>query len=109
MVLVRWCHIKGYPFNQLFAIPNGGKRGKATAGRLKASGVKAGVPDLFWPVARNGHHGLFIEMKRLKGGRESDAQVHMGDALAKEGYAVKLCRGFDEAKAALEEYFGGTK
>lgn len=50
-------------FGLIFAIPNGGKRSKATAGRLKAEGVKAGVPDLFLPVASGRHHGLFIELK----------------------------------------------
>ena len=29
-----------------WAVPNGGKRSKAEAGRLKAEGVKSGVPDL---------------------------------------------------------------
>lgn len=41
----------------LYHIPNGGSRGKAEAGRFKASGVKAGVPDIFLPVARGGKHG----------------------------------------------------
>lgn len=45
-------------------IPNGGKRDKVTAKkRLKAEGVKPGVPDVFLPVARKGFHGLYIEMK----------------------------------------------
>lgn len=34
-------------------VPNGGKRGKAEAGRFKAMGVKAGVPDIPLPL-RNG-------------------------------------------------------
>ena len=29
-----------------WAVPNGGKRSKSEAGRLKAEGVKSGVPDL---------------------------------------------------------------
>ena len=49
--------------NLLFHIPNGGKRNITTAKRLKAEGVKAGVPDLFLPVSRGGFFGLFIEMK----------------------------------------------
>ena len=47
----------------LLAIPNGGLRNKVTAGKLKAQGVKAGVPDIFLPVARGRYHGLWIEMK----------------------------------------------
>ena len=35
----------------LFAIPNGGKRHITTATRLKASGAKSGIPDIFLPVA----------------------------------------------------------
>ena len=44
-------------------IPNGGKRDKRTAVALKRQGVKAGVPDICLPVARNGYHGLYIELK----------------------------------------------
>ena len=32
---ILWCHV-----------PNGGERSKAVAGKLKAAGVKAGVPDV---------------------------------------------------------------
>ena len=58
----------------LFHIPNGGYRNKITAARMAREGVKAGVPDLFLPVSRYGKHGLFIEMKRKKGGRVRDEQ-----------------------------------
>jgi hypothetical protein len=53
-----------YPaLRMLHAIPNGGHRHKATAARLKAAGVKAGVPDICLPVARGDWHGLYIELK----------------------------------------------
>lgn len=42
------------------------KRDKATAVALKRQGVKAGVPDICLPVARNGYHGLHIELKAGK-------------------------------------------
>ena len=41
----------------LYHIPNGGKRDKLEAARLKLEGVKAGVPDLCLPVARGGAQG----------------------------------------------------
>lgn len=47
----------------LHHIPNGGSRNKAEAAHLKRQGVKAGVPDIFLPVARGGYHGLYIELK----------------------------------------------
>lgn len=87
----------------LFAIPNGGKRSKAVAGKLKAEGVKAGVPDICLPVARRQYHGLFIELK-AKGGRMSESQFEWGRALAAQGYCVQLCVGWDEAKNAIESY-----
>lgn len=47
----------------LHHIPNGGARSKATAGRLKAEGVKAGIPDICLPVPKNGYGALYIELK----------------------------------------------
>ena len=44
-------------------MPNGGHRNKATAGKLKAEGVRAGVPDLMLLYPRHGYHGLVIELK----------------------------------------------
>ena len=42
----------------LFHIPNGGSRHPREAANLKRQGVKAGVPDLFLPIARGKYHGL---------------------------------------------------
>ncbi len=57
-------HLLPYPdLEWLHAVPNGGFRHKATAGRMKAEGVKNGIPDVFLPVPRGGYHGLYIELK----------------------------------------------
>jgi len=58
-----WLDAK-FPGVRYFAIPNGGHRAIKTAKMLKREGVKAGVPDMYIPVWR-----LWIEMKRVKGGR----------------------------------------
>ena len=92
----------------LFHIPNGGARNKAEAGRFKAEGVKAGVPDLFLPVPRGEHHGLFIEMKRRDGGRLSKEQKEWIAALQAQGYQVEVCAGWNEAAEVLTEYLGGA-
>lgn len=87
-----------------FAIPNGGHRHIAVAAKLKAEGVKSGVPDIFIPVAQKGFHGLFIEVKTEKG-TPTKAQLIMMDELASQGYMVVLCKGLDAIIDTVESYF----
>ena len=91
----------------LHAIPNGGKRSKSEAARMKAAGVKPGVPDMFLPVAREGCHGLYIELKRRDGGRVSTEQTAWMEALARQGYKTALCHGWDAAREEIQRYLGG--
>lgn len=92
----------------LFAIPNGGQRNVIVAARLKAEGVRAGVPDLFLAVPAFGYNGLFIELKKPKGGRVSDSQSEFISELAERGYCVTVCHGFMEAKKTIENYLEGA-
>jgi len=87
----------------LFAIPNGGHRHKATAGKLKAEGVRSGVPDMCLPVPVGGHHGLYIEIK-AQGGRVSDVQKEWIAALRAQGYRAEVCVGADAAWDVICEY-----
>lgn len=95
----------------LFAIPNGGHRNMLVAKKMKAEGVRPGVPDMFLPVARGGYHGLFLEMKTeanrpKRGGKGglSDLQLDWIERLKTQGYAVRVCYGFEEARNALIQY-----
>lgn len=90
----------------LHHIPNGGKRGKREAAIFKAMGVKAGVPDLFLPCAREGYHGLYVEMKALDG-RPSKTQLEMLKALSGQGYRCVVCHGAGEARRVIEDYLRG--
>ena len=98
--------------DMLFAIPNGGHRNMLVAKKMKAEGVKPGVPDLFLPVARQGFHGLFIEMKTVgnkpktsKGmGGVSELQMRWLTTLNFHGYRAVVCYGRDEAKKTLLDY-----
>lgn len=90
----------------MFAIPNGGARHIAVAGKLKAEGVKRGVPDIFLPLARRGYHGLFIEMKSDRG-RTSPEQREWIEGLRRNGYVVAVCYGQDIARALLASYVFG--
>ena len=107
-VLMSWATLysqRGFPeLSLLYHIPNGGKRNKSTAGKLRAEGVKPGVPDLCLPVARNGYYGLYIELKRTVRGKTSKEQEHWIRALTEQGYRCAVCRGWEEAKAELCKY-----
>jgi hypothetical protein len=89
----------------LYAIPNGGHRMKAVAGKLKAEGVKAGVPDLCLPVARGGYHGLYIEMK-AGANRATKPQKTWITALSRQGYRALVCHGFEDARGTIIDYLG---
>ena len=88
----------------LFHIPNGGKRGKREAARFRDMGVKAGVPDLCLPVPRGNYAGLYIEMKRRKGGVVSPEQKKWIASLRGRGYVAEVARGGAEAVAIIEGY-----
>jgi len=88
----------------LFAIPNGGYRNKITAVNLKKEGVIPGVPDLFLAYPASGFHGLFVEMKRKKGGHLTDKQERFIDRLTLVGYRVIVAYGWKEASDAIKHY-----
>lgn len=95
-----------YPeLSLLYAIPNGGLRHKATAGKMKAEGVKASVPDLCLPVPRWPFHGLYIEMKAI--GKFAGIEQRAFQArLIDQGYAVFECQGDDAAYDVTVAYLG---
>ena len=113
-------HEGRYPaLRNLFAVPNGGHRHKAVATGLAASGVVAGVPDLFLahlgrfpePAYLHGrceYPGLFIELKRV-GYAPSDVKLlqhEWHDRLRAAGYAVAVCGGWEQAWAGIRSYLG---
>lgn len=89
----------------LYAIPNGGYRPGAGGARMKEEGVKAGVPDLFLPVARNGAFGMYIEMKAPTGTVQASQRTWLVDLRA-QGYLAYVCHSDDEAMKILTEYLG---
>jgi len=91
-LFVTWFELQ-YPKVRLFAIPNGGNRNVITATMLKAEGVRKGVPDIFIPEWR-----LWLEFKRVKGGKLSAEQQEWIDYLNECGYIAVVVNGFDVAK-----------
>lgn len=104
--LFEWAAIKSRQIpdlEYLFAIPNGGWRHKATAGRLRAEGLKAGVPDIFLPVPRSDYAGLWIEMK-WGSNKPTRSQRRWLDFLAGQGYYTAVCWNWEDARDEVLRY-----
>ena len=81
-------------------VPNGGKRPRGEAGKLKAMGTKPGYPDLTLPRPCGHWRGLAIELKSPVGVL-SASQREWLDAFSTDGWLVAVCRSFEEFTAAI--------
>lgn len=114
IALFAWANLQvfsgRYPeLRWLHAIPNGERRDKVTASRLRLAGVKSGVWDIFLPVSNNMWAGLYIEMKRPKSqgkpaGVLSDKQKDFALHVEKYRYKTEVCYTWEDGRAALESY-----
>lgn len=94
------------------SIPNGGKRAKATAGKLKAEGLKAGAPDLL--ILCRGR-AIGLELKTGKG-RLSPQQMAFSMRWTTAGGVYAVARSLedvadllDAAGVPLRARIGGAK
>jgi hypothetical protein len=85
--------------------------------QMKRQSISTGWPDLFmavpgrekrWKDSDLVYHGLFVELKRLRGGSVSAEQAIMIGDLNSLGYKAIVCRGADEAIAEIKRYLGFT-
>ncbi len=88
---------------RFFAIPNGGKRTRATAVGLFKEGVKRGVLDTFLPAPRCGKFGLWIEFKAGDNTLTLE-QTEWKAFLELEGYQVHVVRDWTEAARITVAY-----
>jgi len=100
---INWFRAK-YPQVLIFAIPNGEKRAITVAKRLKAEGVVRGIPDLFIP-----QFNLWVEMKRISGGRLSPEQRAMIQYLEGIGQKVIVGKGAADASRQILEFLEEKK
>lgn len=92
-------------YDLIYHVPNGGHRLKAVAAKLKAQGVKAGIPDLVLPMARGGYFGLYIEFKAtVEPAAVSASQRDCLRRLNEQGYLAIVCRGHFDAMEQLRAY-----
>lgn len=104
--LMQWVEImqRRYPeLQMLFHVPNEGKRTKATAGKLKTMGLKAGVPDIYLDYPAGKYHGLRIELKveKNKPTKEQDKWLKNLQII---GYFAAVCYGAAQAERLIEDY-----
>lgn len=106
--VINWAtfYAKDFPeLDLLHHIPNGGSRNQLEAANLKRQGVKDGVPDLCLPVARNGKHGLYVEMK-WQNNKTTEKQDWWLEQLRQQGYETAVCWSAEEAMDTIAGYLG---
>lgn len=103
---VQWFKMQ-YPqlAHNLFAVPNGGRRDKVTASKLKAEGVLAGVSDLILLKANQYHHALLIEMKTPTG-HQAQTQRRWQRLIEADGYKYIVCRSLEQFITTVNDYLG---
>ena len=82
--------------------------------KMKRAGAIKGWPDLFLAapiISWNGneqveYHGLFLELKRRKGGKVDPEQAEIHRLLREQGYRVEVCHGSDQAIKVIMDYLG---
>ncbi len=70
----------------------------------KLAGYSKGFPDIQIPKPSKGYNGLFIEIKKGKGGVKSPEQKAWIDYLNGQGYKALFAHGLDECIEILEDY-----
>ena len=88
-----------------FHVPNEGKRTGAEAGRLKAFGMMAGIPDITIIHEGRAH---FIELKTPRGSLSADQRATIG-ALQVCGCMVHICRSITDVQLALAAFGIGSR
>ena len=89
--------------HNLFAVPNGGYRTKATASKIKAEGALSGVADLILLLPSDTHHALCIEMKVDKG-KQSEAQKEWQELIERDGYKYVVVRSIEDFIKVVTDY-----
>jgi len=122
--LVQWCRIQAKTMVQdrFFSVPNGaflsGNASKRAylASKLKAEGMKPGIPDLVFWKGKDAGCGtwqerpelLWLELKNGSAGRLSPEQKAVHAMLNGAGFTVLVIRTLEEGRNAITEFYGGA-
>ena len=84
----------------IFAVPNGGKRGKIEGARFKTQGVRAGVADLV--IMLEWGKTAFLELKSPSG-TVSPAQRVFRATCERLGHPYGVCKTLEEVESFLRD------
>lgn len=98
-----WKYQKIYATGALFAVPNGGKRGRTAQAQVKKEGIISGASDLIllWPS--NGYHGACLEVK-APDGTISENQAQWLEYRRQSGYYADVVWNSDEGIKFFDLY-----
>lgn len=87
---------------------NGVKLSKMLSVKAKKQGNRKGVPDIVLPAKSHCGEwpGLYIELKRVKGGKVSQEQKGYHELLRGQGFMAVVCKGHEEAIKTIILYLG---
>lgn len=95
----------------IFAVPNSSRRGAREGARLKAEGMRAGIPDIIVPIPIPKWGILFIEQKRgadprtgKAKGRLSAVQKEWISLLQALGNTVAVSYSFEETEKLVGDW-----
>lgn len=104
-----FCWINTVPeLKMAFHIANERKCSRIVGQILKLMGVRPGVPDICVPIAKGGHHGLYIELKAGKNKPTAYQAQYLAD-LTNNGYMAVCVTGHIAARAVIETYMDMDK
>lgn len=89
-------------------VPNGGARSKGEAGKLKAMGVRKGVPDIINPFPQPGGKGFACELKAPKGKMTPEQDDFLCNAKA-QGWITGVCFTLEQFIELITSYLGVRK
>lgn len=110
--IFEWCNLNISTYPQLefiFSTLNGIRLPIGLAVKAKRNGLKKGVPDIIFPFNNKHYNGLYIELKRVKGGIVSNEQKRFLNYLNSQGYLAVICKGADEALSQIKFYLQEEK
>jgi hypothetical protein len=89
----------------MYATASGVKLPMGLIVKCKLCGIiKKGLPDVVLPYARNGYHGMYLELK-TETGTPTPEQSFFIQKLKEEGYFATVVFGFNNAVKTIEDYF----